>query len=147
MTGGAGKVRWTPRITSPLAAAAFTTFFAVVMRSLQRDGRSDGQSFDVRLRTAPDGLRADNVTIGGVASLAALFQVGELHFADAVLLPLRKVALLHRNIVVRSRIEAEDRTLDGAVRLPERGVAETLLQILGNLEAPEGLDLPLRAEW
>src|SRR5499427_5389126 len=86
--------------------------------------------------------RACHVPISRVRPLAAGGQVLRLHRGDlvgrdAVLRQLRLEAVDARGVA------REDRALHRAVRRAERLEAVLLLHVLGNLEAPHRLDLPL----
>src|SRR5882672_7077846 len=87
--------------------------------------------------------RAAHVAVAPVAGLGAIFLVVGLHDREAVARQIHP-RLDRLDTVEPGAVAAEDGGLHRAVRRTERRVAEFLLHVLGNLEPPEALDLPLR---
>ncbi len=89
------------------------------------------------------GDRLGDVAVAHVARLAAALVVLGLENRELVVLQL-ELGLLGLDVVEPRIVAAEDCALHRAVRGTERGEAVFLLHVLGDLEAAQALDLPLR---
>src|SRR5579862_9776604 len=85
-----------------------------------------------------------DVAVAGVRWLSSLFLVFRLHHRKAIALQVQH-RFLWLDVVEPRVVAAEDRGLDCALRVAERSVAIFLLHRLGNFQAAQAFDLPLRA--
>src|SRR4051794_30068540 len=84
---------------------------------------------------------AHNIPVAQVARQASGLSIVALDSSQAIFVCSKCTRL---QAVQSRRIFTEDRTLDRPGRGPERREAELALHVLGNLEAPQPFDLPLR---